>query len=144
MTPAARQLAALLWLATFLLVAFAWHAGTPLDARALQPRLQQAHSLAAESALLATLASRERLPAPVAERQAQQLLGHVRKTARSLAHARLPDELRSVRDAARAPLLAVELALEQVEAGQPADVHALAGHAAQLQAQARALDRMAR
>jgi hypothetical protein len=144
MTPAARQLAALLWLLTFVLVAFAWHAGTPLDASALQPRLEQAHSLAAETAMLADLATQRRLPVPVRERQAQQLLGHVRKTSRDLAHVRLREELRGIRDAARAPLLAVERALEQLEAGQPADAAALARSVAVLQAQALALDRMAR
>ena len=144
MSPAARQLAAMLWLLTSLLVGAAWHAGTPLDAAALRPRLAQAQSLAAETAMLAQLAQARRIPAPVLERQASQLLEHVRGAARELAQARVHADLRDIRDAARAPLLSVERALEQLQVGQPADAPALGRAAAHLEAQSRALDRLAK
>ena len=143
MSPAARQLAALLWLLTSLLVGFAWHAGTPLDAAALRPQLQEAHSFAAETAQLAMLAAQGRMPAPVMERHAGLLLGHVRQATRDLADSRVRDELRGHRDAARPPLLAVERALEQLQAGQPANAAALGRVASDLQAQVKALDRLA-
>lgn len=144
MSPAGRQLAALLWLFTTCLVAWAWQAGTPLDAAALRPYLQQAHSFAAEATMLARQAGERRLPAPVLERQAERLLDHVRQATRELADLRVDASLRSPRDAARIPLLAVERGLEQLAAGQPADRAALGQASAALQAQALAVDRAIR
>jgi hypothetical protein len=144
MSPAARQIAAILWLLTTLLVGVAWHAGTPLDAAALRPRLERARSFAAEAELIARLASEGRLPAAVRERQAGQLLEHVRKATRNLADARVREDLRDVRDAARAPLLALEQALEQLEAGKTADAAALGRLASDLETKTHALDRMDR
>jgi hypothetical protein len=144
MSSAARQLAVLLWLAGFLLVAFAWHAGTPMDAAALRPRIEQAHSLAAETGMLARQASERRLPPSVLARQAEQLLKHVRRAASTLAEARVVEAIRPVRDAAREPLLTVERALEQLAVGKPADRDALRAASGRLKAQATQLDAMAR
>ena len=144
MSPVARQLLAMLWLVTTLLVAAAWHAGTPVDAEALRPRAAQAHSLAAETLMLATLAAQQRLPAAVTQRQAGQLLQHVRDATREMAGLRVRADLAATRDALRPPLLAVERALEQLQARQPVDAPALEGAAGHLATQARALDRKVR
>ena len=144
MSPAARQFAVLLWLASALLVAFAWHAGTPMDAAALKPRIEQAYSFASEAALLARQAQERRLPAPVLARQAGQLLRHVRRATTALARARAAPEPDAVRRAARDPLLVVERALEQLAVGEGADRDGLARAADQLQAQVQALQRLSR
>lgn len=138
-SPAARQLAALLWLLTSTLVAYAWHAGTPMPADALAPRLQQAHAFAAETARLARQSAEGSLPAPVSRRHAALLLDHVRRATRALADARVENTLVAHREAARPPLLAVERELEQLAAGRRADRGAVERASDALQAQARAV-----